>query len=158
MRRYHACDVTEVQLKHEQQQQQGKGKTSVRSLLADKDLPKQVRTALTSLHQATASLGGSDGHRKLLHREGVAYTLRYRPPLEFVTPNLADTKQPLLLLVQGVEIQFDADTSTAYRETVQRVAADPLGHAIVFELMTALLCACGWSSRGCRRLGTRHHS
>ena len=130
--------LSEVQLKHEQQQQEGKAKTSVRSLLADKDLPKQVKTALTSLHQATASLVGSDGHRKLLHKEGVAYTLRYGPPLEFVTPNLADTKQPLLLLVQGMEFHFDADTNTAYREMVQRVAADPVGQAIVFELMIRL--------------------
>ena len=41
--------LAEVQLRHDQQQQQGKGKTSVRSLLADKDLPKQVRIAFTSL-------------------------------------------------------------------------------------------------------------
>ena len=33
---------------------------------------------------------GSDGHRKLLQREGVAYTLRYGPALVFTTPNIAD--------------------------------------------------------------------
>ena len=81
------------------QEQTSKGKTTVTSVLADKDLPSQLRTALTSLHQATASLIGSDGHRKLLQREGVAYTLRYGPALVFATPNLADNKQPLLLIV-----------------------------------------------------------
>ena len=78
------------------QEQTSKGKTSLQSVLADKDLPSQLRTALTSLHQATASLVGSDGHRKLSQREGVAYTLRYGPALIFATPNCADNKQPLL--------------------------------------------------------------
>ena len=61
--------------------QNTQNKPSVQSILADKDLPAALRTALTSLHQATASLVGSDGHRKLLQREGVAYTLRYGPAL-----------------------------------------------------------------------------
>ena len=69
------------------QEQTSKGKTSLQNILADKDLPSQLRTALSSLHEATASLVGSDGHRKLLQREGVAYTLRYGPALIFTTPN-----------------------------------------------------------------------
>ena len=97
------------------QEQTSKGKTSLQSILADKDLPSQLRTALTSLHQATASLVGSDGHRKLLQREGVAYTLRYGPALIFTTPNLADNKQPLLLIVQGELIEFDKVLATVTR-------------------------------------------
>ena len=90
--------IEEAIMRHEKSSN-GNGKTSVTSILADKELPTQLRTALTSLHQATASLIGSDGHRKLLQREGVAYTLRYGPALVFATPNLADNKQPLLLMV-----------------------------------------------------------
>ena len=120
------------------QEQASKGKTSLQSILADKDLPSQLRTALTSLHQATASLVGSDGHRKLLQREGVAYTLRYGPALIFTTPNLADNKQPLLLIVQGEPVEFDADVGNSYREMTERLAADPVGQAIVFELMMRL--------------------
>ena len=114
------------------------GRISVQSLLAGKDLPHQLRTAFTSLHQATASLIGSDGHRRLLQKEGVAYTLYAGPPMIFTTPNLADTKQPLLLLVQGQEVRLDQDLQVPYREMVQRVAADPIGQAIVFELMIRL--------------------
>ena len=120
------------------QEQTSKGKTSLQSILADKDLPSQLRTALTSLHQATASLVGSDGHRKLLQREGVAYTLRYGPALIFTTPNLADNKQALLLIVQGEPVDFDADVGNSYREMTERLAADPVGQAIVFELMMRL--------------------
>ena len=86
--------------------QQSTGKVSLQSVLADKDLPGQVRKALDSMHFSTSNLLGSDGHRRLLQKEGVAYTLRYGPALVFVTPNLADTKQPLLLVVQGEEFRF----------------------------------------------------
>ena len=120
------------------QEQKSKGQTSVQSILADKDLPSQLRSALTSLHQATASLVGSDGHRKLLQREGVAYTLNYGPALIFSTPNLADTKQPLLLEVQGERVQLDQDVENSYREMTERLAADPVGQAIVFEIMISL--------------------
>ena len=119
-------------------EQASKDKTSLASLMADKDIPSQLRTALSSLHQATASLVGSDGHRKMLQREGVAYTLRYGPALIFVTPNLADNKQPLLLIVQGERFDFDTDVENNYREMAQRLAADPVGQAIVFEEMMQL--------------------
>ena len=65
-------------------EEKSKRKTSLQNILADKDLPLQLRTALMSLHQATASFMGSDGHRKLLQREGVAYTLRYGPAFVFL--------------------------------------------------------------------------
>ena len=126
--------LEEVMLKS---QERG-GKPSVQSLLSDKDLPQQVRQAFTSLHQATASLIGSDGHRRLLQREGIAYTLYGGPPVIFTTPNLADTKQPLLLIVQGEEIALDCAIEAPYREMVQRVAADPVGQAMVFEFMIRL--------------------
>jgi hypothetical protein len=117
---------------------QSGGKNSLQSVVADKTLPQQLRTAFSALHQSTASLIGSDGHRKLLQREGVAYTLRYGPPLIFATPNLADNKQRLLLVVQGEEIIFEADIQTSYREMTQRLANDPIGQAIVFELLIRL--------------------
>ena len=76
--------------------QQAGGKPSLKSMLADKILPQQLRMVLSSLHQATASPIGSDGRRRFLQKEGEAYSLRFGL---LVTPNLADTKQPLLLVV-----------------------------------------------------------
>ena len=114
------------------------GKTTVQSVLQDNDTPHELRTALRSIHQATASLVGSDGHRRELRGEGEAYTLRYGPPLHFITPNLADTKQHLMLIVQGEEYHFEPDIDIAYREMTQRVAGDPVGQALVFELMISL--------------------
>ena len=80
---------------------------------------------------------GSDGYRRLLRHEGVAYTLCFGPPLIFTTPNLADTRQPLLLIVQGEEFRLE-DELPSYREMVERLAQDPAGQAIVFELMIQL--------------------
>ena len=89
---------------------------------------------------------GSDGHRRLLRHEGVAYTLCFGPTLVLITPNLADTKQRLLLVVQGEEYHMDDDLPS-YREMAQRLAEDPAGQAFVFELMIWLGDGCNnWSA------------
>jgi hypothetical protein len=69
--------------------QQGKQKVSMQSFLADKDLP----AAVFSLHQATGNLLGSDGHRRPLRKEGVAYTLRWGPPLQAGVHNAQHCRQ-----------------------------------------------------------------
>ena len=107
-------------------------------LQADKDAPTSLKQGVNCLHQATAQLIGSNGHRRLLHQEGVAYTLRFGPALVFATPNLADAKQPMLLIVQGEEFAFDTDVVASYRDMVTRLAADPVGQTFVFELMMRL--------------------
>ena len=133
-----ACAQMSVPMLEELYLKQQGSKTTVQSLLADKDLPQAMRSALLSIGQATASLVGSDGHRRLLHRENIAYTLRWGPPLVFSTPNLADNKQPLLLLVQGEEFQMSEHINHSYREMTERLAGDPVGQAIAFELMIML--------------------
>ena len=116
-------------------------KVTMQGLLSDTDVPKLLRDALTSMQRCTSGLIGSNGHRKLLQREGVAYTLRFGPALVFLTPNLADTKQPLLLVAQGEEFRFgerESDLSHTYKEMVERLARDPIGQTLVFELMIRL--------------------
>lgn len=68
----------------------------------------------------------------------MAYTLRYGPALCFLTPNLADSRQQLLLVVQGEEFRLEEDVSTTYREMAERLARDPAGQTFVFELMIRL--------------------
>ena len=121
--------IEEVQLRA----QQTAGKATLHGILKDKDTPNEVRRAFATLGQATASQVGSDGHRRELRGEGEAYTLRFGPPVQFVTPNLADTKQPLILIVQGEEYTFSNDLTEAeqvtFSEMSQRIAADPVGQA-----------------------------
>jgi len=90
--------LAEVLLKAEQS---GK-KPSVQSLLSDKEVPVQLRKALHALHQCTGNVLGSNGHRRLLQKEGVAYTLAYGAPLIFTTgraslsPQHCETHFPLI--------------------------------------------------------------
>ena len=65
----------------------------------------------------------------------------FGPPLVFCTPNLADGKQPLLLIVQGQELRLDESLGSEsavlpkYRDMLRRLARDPVGQTIVFELI-----------------------
>ena len=116
-------------------------KPSLQSLLSDKDIPAQLRKALMALHQSTANVLGSNGHRRLLQREGVAYTLAYGAPLVFTTVNPADTKQPLLLVVQGEYIRIE-EPLPSFREMTERLASDPAGQALVFEFLIRSFFVC----------------
>ena len=136
--------------------QQGGSRPSLQSMMADKNLPQQLRVALTSLHQATGSLIGSDGHRRLLQKEGVAYTLRFGPALIFTTPNLADTKQPLLLVVQGEEFSFESDVEASFCEMTgsrSRRSDDCFRVDDSFVLRS-----CPWYTRGTGLVATRRYS
>ena len=64
-------------------------------------------------------------------------------PVIFCTPNLADTKQLLLLKVQGHDISLDDHHLVGvdlprYRDMMRRVARDPVGQTRVFELIMRL--------------------
>ena len=74
---------------------------------------------------------------------GNAYTTLFGPPLEFCTPNLADAKQPLLLVVQNEEFYVDASLDSdgvlsKYRDMLARLARDPVGQTITFHLIMVL--------------------
>eukprot|EP00959_Pyramimonas_sp_CCMP1952_P334075 6996357-Pyramimonas_sp.AAC.1 len=58
--------IGEVQLRA----QQTTGKATLNGILKDKDTHSEVRKAFATLGQATASLVGSDGHRRELRGEG----------------------------------------------------------------------------------------
>ena len=48
-----------------------------------KDKPAALKTVLRALLFATSEVLGSDGHRRLLRHEGVAYSLSFGPALIF---------------------------------------------------------------------------
>ena len=116
-------------------------KPSVQSLLSDAEVPAQLRKALHAMHQSTANVLGSNGHRRLLQKEGVAYTLAYGAPLVFTTVNPADKNQPLLLVVQGASLRLE-EPMPGFREMTERLASDPAGQAFVFELLIRLFFVC----------------
>ena len=62
------------------------------------------------------------------------------PPFVFTTPNLADTSNTTLLLVQGIPIDLEDEAGDvpAYAEMRLRMVNDPVGQAIMFELYNRL--------------------
>ena len=115
----------------------------IRELMQNKDVPQIVRDALHAMQLSQADVIGTDGHRRLCRREGWAYMEAFGAPLIFTTPNLADTKQILLLEVQGYKVEFDAshdfaDDLPKYRDMMCRLARDPVGQTVVFELLMRL--------------------
>ena len=92
---------------------------------------------------ATADVIGTDGHRRLCRHEGIAYMTLFRPPFIFCTPKLANTQKMLLLVVEGLEVrlddeELDPDVLPKYRVMMQRLARDPVGQTVVFELIMRL--------------------
>ena len=119
------------------------GGGGIKAILNNKNVPQLVREALNAMQMAFADVLGTDGHRRLCRHEGVAYMSLFGPPVIFCTPNLADSKQPLLLVVQGEEIRLDEEMLACvdlpkYRDMMRRLARDPVGQTRVFEVMMRL--------------------
>ena len=122
------------------------GGGGVAALAANASVPNVVRDALNIMQMAVADVVGTDGHRRLCRHEGVAYMALFGRPLIFATPNIADTKQPLFVRVKGQEIRLDdgsipglrSDVLPKYRDMMRRVAQNPVGQTVCFELIMRL--------------------
>ena len=119
------------------------GSGGIQAIVANKDVPQVVREALNAMQMAFADVLGTDGHRRLCRHEGVAYMALFGPPVMFCTPTPADTKQVLLLVVEGIEVRLDDDAMDCnvlprYRDMMQRLARDPVGQTLMFEKIMQL--------------------
>ena len=117
---------------------------TLEQMLHNKSVPKEVKDAVQAMHGASSTVLGTDGHRRYCRHEGVAYMETFGPPLIFLTPNVADTQHPLLLVVQGEELDLGRvtgdmqDTLPKYRDMIRRLAQDPVGQVVQFELLMRL--------------------
>ena len=99
----------------------------LRAIAQSNNTPQIVRDALNIMQMATTHVLGTDGHRRLCRHEGHAYTILFGPPLEFCTPNLADGKQCLLLVVENEKVYLDGTLDhegvlPKYRDMLLRLA------------------------------------
>lgn len=146
----------------------GRHGDDIKAIAQNQNTPHLVREALNMMQMATAHVLGTDGHRRLCRHEGNAYTTLFGEPLVFCTPNLADGKQCLLLVVQNEKINLDSALDSEgiipkYREMLIRLAQDPVGQTVVFHLMMRLFFQhvlgvrpdCIESRRGARRSDPR---
>ena len=98
---------------------------------------------------ATKSVLGSDGHRLHLRHVGTSYRILFGVPLVWTTPNFADTRSPLLVLTHHGRtvgsfslFQENDGLPEEYRQSLnsmlEMVARDPVGQALVFNVMIEL--------------------
>ena len=138
---------------------------TMEQLLSNAAIPQSVKDALQAMRGASATVIGTDGHRRYCRHEGVAYMETFGPPLIFLTPNVADTQHPLLLVVQGHAIDLGdvspqlSEALPKYREMLRRIAQDPVGQTVQFEFLMRLFFQHVLNVRpetlACRRNGAR---
>ena len=139
---------------------------ALQQLLKNDAVPQTVKDAIQAMHGASATVLGTDGHRRHCRHEGVAYMETFGPPLIFLTPNIADTQHPLLLVIQGNEkldlgkVTDDmVDDLPSYREMLRRIASDPVAQTVQFEFLMRLFFQHVLNVRpetlDCRRGGAR---
>ena len=120
--------------------------STIAAAQGDKEQPgttkavQAVRNLMSMFNLATGTVVGSDGYRIQCRHAGQAYTILWGPPFVFTTPNLADTRNVTLLLVQGmpIDLEDEAGDVCSYAELRLRLVHDPVGQAIVFELYIRL--------------------
>ena len=101
------------------------------------DSPASIlRDTLNTLHMVTRDCVGTNGYRRFQRHAGMAYSLYFGPPMQFVTPNLADGRNVLLVMLQGqsVDMEIQGPEVTSYNELRRRLSHDPVGQTILFEL------------------------
>ncbi len=129
---YHACTIL------------GRG-AGLKDALACPDVSARVKSAIRSMLLCNANVVGSDAHRTVLRHVNNSYRLLFGAPLLFTTPNVADARSPVMSLVyEGATVcswrllEEHAPRMPSTEEMVRRVAQDPVGQAIVFNLMMEL--------------------
>ena len=98
-----------------------------------------VRRASHLFNLVMGKVVGSNGYRVACRHKFTAYTIFFGAPMIFCTPNIADNRNVLILLCQGMELNLDVDADPdlllTYEELCLRVVNDPVGQCVVVELL-----------------------
>ena len=122
----------------------GKGQ-GLKDALAHPEVPERVKRAMRALLLCMSSNVGSNAHRTMLRHVNVSYKLLFGAPLVFTTPNVSDTKNPIMNLMymgQCVNswrlLEAEAPEMPSAEEMLRRVARDPVSQAQFFHMMVML--------------------
>ena len=122
---------------------------SVKDILRGPDVDPDVKAALSELMVFTSEIIGSDGARAKLRHEQNGFALMFGAAGGFLTPNLADTRSPLLVHLHDgaggedvieVDLLAEEPMTPSQREMLQLVAKDPVVQARFFTLSMRLFC------------------
>lgn len=121
---------------------------SVKDVLRAPQVDQDVKTALSELMVFTADVLGSDGARARLRHEQNGYALCFGPAGVFLTPNVADTRSPLVVHLHSsgrwerfeVNLLEEEPAMPSAREMLRIIAQDPVAQARFFILAMRLFC------------------
>ncbi|MDA8583319.1 hypothetical protein N9L68_03775 [bacterium] len=90
---------------------------------------------------ATGAVVGNDGYQIQCRHAGQPYTVLWETPFVFTTPNLADTRNVSVLLVQGMPINLEDEAGYVLSDVEKRlrIVHDPVGQAIILELFIRIV-------------------
>ena len=116
-----------------------------KELLSGKEVPENVKRVVRHLLVCMGNVVGSNAHRTLLRHINRSYCIAFGPPLVFTTPNVADVAHLVVRLMHdGASVmewklveEHDPDMPSK-AEMLRRVAADPVTHALFFDMMIKL--------------------
>ena len=121
---------------------------SVKDVLRGPEVDKDVKVALSELMVFTSEVIGSDGARAKLRHEQNGYALMFGPAGGFLTPNLADTRSPIVVHLHGaggeeeyvVDLLSEEPAMPSRRKMLEIIAKDPVAQARFFILSMRLFC------------------
>lgn len=80
-----------------------------------------IRRASHLFNLVTGKVVGSNGYRVACRHKFTAYTIFFGAPMIFCTPNIADNRNVLILLCQGMELNLDLDADLDLRLTYEEL-------------------------------------
>ena len=129
-----------------------------KDLLRRKDVPETVKRVFRHLQLCMANVLGTNAYRTNLRHRATGYRWLWGAPLVFTTLNPADTRHPVMRLLHSADLPEDggdvdgeppevaswrlleegAPDLGGKEKMVERVAADPVGQALLSDLMMKL--------------------
>ena len=108
----------------------------LRSAACDADL----KEAMAEVMIFTTEVVGPDGAREQLRREQNGFGLRFGAAGGFLTPNMADVRSPVMVVLHGgraegrfeVNMFFECPSMPSARELLQHAADDPVAQSGYF--------------------------
>ena len=116
------------------------------------NVPAVLRRALDCMQLATQDVINTDGHRRLLRREGNAYAGRFGASAIFTTPTFPQQKHATFLLARSESEDPDFSLEVEHPDLgilgdmMRKQADDPVGeagHRLVQLVIRCTLHACG---------------
>ena len=135
-------------------------KAGIRDVMCSKRAPANLKEALSNVLLFSSDVVGSDGARQQLRHEQTGDMLRFGGIGGFLTPNVADTRHPIVVVLHAdvlnhssgglnddgklepysVDLLDECPNMPAAEEMLKIIARDPVAQARFFIISMRLFC------------------